>query len=115
MEQEMGARGIRVEWANSIQSAGDLLNSALDGTSFRHGTCPCGWQLERPGGAHQVCSKSRSDRTHGLCQHGGAVVGRAGVWGRGYFSDARIAFSIIPSPENTFIIPKWRIEEKRFL
>ena len=34
LEQEMGARGIRMQWANSIQSAGDLLNSALDGTIF---------------------------------------------------------------------------------
>ena len=34
MEQEMGARGIRVVWANSIRAAGDLLNSAFDGTVF---------------------------------------------------------------------------------
>jgi DNA-binding NtrC family response regulator len=32
IEQEMGARGIRVQWANSIQAVGGLLNSALDGT-----------------------------------------------------------------------------------
>ena len=32
MEQEMGARGIRAQWASSIQSAGGLLNSAFDGT-----------------------------------------------------------------------------------
>ena len=34
MEQEMGARGIRVQWANSIQAAGALLNSAFDATVF---------------------------------------------------------------------------------
>jgi DNA-binding NtrC family response regulator len=34
MQHEMGARGIRVLWANSIQAAGDLLNSAFDGTVF---------------------------------------------------------------------------------
>jgi DNA-binding NarL/FixJ family response regulator len=32
MELEIDARGIRVQWANSIQAAGDLLNSAFDGT-----------------------------------------------------------------------------------
>src|SRR6202007_2840220 len=34
MEQEMDAHGIRVQWANSIQAAGDLLNSAFAGTVF---------------------------------------------------------------------------------
>jgi DNA-binding NtrC family response regulator len=34
MEQEIEARGIRVQWANCIQVAGDLLNSAFDGTVF---------------------------------------------------------------------------------
>ena len=30
MEQEMQARGVRVEWANSIKAAAGLLNSAIE-------------------------------------------------------------------------------------
>ena len=98
LERDLQQRGLKVEWANSIKAAKDVLALSIRENSHRRGSRLGRWQLGRFGRASKVYLKLHSHCACEFYQSGRVMVGRAGLRCGGYFVGTVIRFPLVRNP-----------------